>query len=108
MCIQLIIFFLIVNSNSHQSFVHREDHIILGRVLNDEKSWETYLKYVEEFVGVVESTIADLRAYGHTIKMYLVDDALAAGQSVESYEDSELALDYSDYNTASNPLLKTF
>jgi len=83
-----------------------EDHIILGRVLNDEKSWETYLKYVEEFVGVVESSIADLRAYGHDIKMYLVDDALAADQTVESYEESELGLDYSDYNTASNPLLK--
>lgn len=101
------LFLFALNSISHQTCVRWKDHIILGRVLNDEKSWETYLKYVEEFVDVVESSIADLRAYGHTIKMYLVGDALAAGQSVESYEDSELALDYSDYNTASNPLLKT-
>ena len=70
-------------------------------------SWETYLKYVEEFVGVVESSIDDLRSYGHDIKMYLIDDALAFEQTVESYEESELGLDYSDYNTASNPLLKT-
>eukprot|EP00985_Skeletonema_marinoi_P024057 scaffold16463_cov152-Skeletonema_marinoi.AAC.4 len=85
-----------------------EDPFILGRVLNDEKSWETYLKYVEEFVGVVESSIAgDLRSYGHIIKMYVVDDAFAKDQTVESYEESELGLDYSDYNSESNPLLKT-
>eukprot|EP00985_Skeletonema_marinoi_P002551 scaffold1055_cov146-Skeletonema_marinoi.AAC.1 len=84
-----------------------EDHFILGRVLNNEESWETYLKYVEEFVGVVESSIADLRSYGHIIKMYVVDDAFAKDQTVESYEESELGLDYSDYNSESNPLLKT-
>lgn len=56
---------------------------------------------------MVESTIPDLRSYGHDIKTYLVDDALAADQTVESYEKSELGLDYNDYNTASNPLLKT-
>ncbi|KAK1745999.1 hypothetical protein QTG54_003923 [Skeletonema marinoi] len=83
-----------------------EDHFILGRVLNNEECWETYLKYVEEFVGVVESSIADLRSYGH-IKMYVVDDAFAKDQTVESYEESELGLDYSDYNRESNPLLKT-
>ncbi len=86
-----------------------EDHPILARVLNDEQSWETYLKYVEEFVGVVESSIADLRSYGNDIKTYLVDDAFATttNQTVEGYEKSELGLDYSDYNTASKPLLKT-
>lgn len=84
-----------------------EDHVILGRVLNDEKSWETYLKYVEEFVGVVESSIPDLRSYGNDIKKYIVEDAYNSGQTVESYEQSELGLDYSDYNTESKPLLKT-
>lgn len=86
-----------------------EDHPILGRVLNDEKSWETYFNYVEEFVGVVESSMADLRSYGNDIKTYLVNDwfAIATNQTVESYEESELGLDYSDYNTESKPLLKT-
>eukprot|EP00581_Thalassiosira_minuscula_P031820 CAMPEP_0183768422 /NCGR_PEP_ID=MMETSP0739-20130205/16733_1 /TAXON_ID=385413 /ORGANISM="Thalassiosira miniscula, Strain CCMP1093" /LENGTH=874 /DNA_ID=CAMNT_0026007653 /DNA_START=27 /DNA_END=2648 /DNA_ORIENTATION=- len=84
-----------------------EDHPILGRVLNDEESWDTYLKYVEEFVGVVESSIPDLRSYGNGIKAYMVDDPLAFGQTVEAYERSELGLDYSDYNTEAMPLLKT-
>ena len=56
---------------------------------------------------MVESSIADLRSYGHIIKMYVVDDAFAKDQTVESYEESELGLDYSDYNSESNPLLKT-
>ena len=47
---------------------------------------------------MVESSIADLRSYGHIIKMYVVDDAFAKDQTVESYEESELGLDYSDYS----------
>lgn len=90
-------------------FVMVIDHPILGRVLNDEQSWETYLNYVEEFVGVVEASIADLRSYGNDIKTYIVDDwfATTTNYTVESYEESELGLDFSDYNTASKPLLKT-
>ncbi len=86
-----------------------EDHPIIGRVLNDEQSWETYLKYVAEFVDVVESSIVDLRSYGNDIKTYIVEDwfATAKNETVESYEESELGLDYSDYNTVSKPLLKT-
>ena len=76
-------------------------------MLNDELSWDTYLTYVEEFVGVVESSITELRSYGHEIKEYIVDDMLADGQTVEGYEKSELDLDYSDYNTQAMPLLKT-
>lgn len=91
------------------TFLHLfpKDHVILGRVLNDEQSWDTYLKYVEEFVGVVESSITELRSYGHEIKEFIVDDMLADGQTVKGYEKSELDLDYSDYNTQSKPLLKT-
>ncbi|EJK45235.1 hypothetical protein THAOC_36156 [Thalassiosira oceanica] len=84
-----------------------EEHIILGRILNDNSSWEKYLNYVQEFARVLEFTIGDLRLYGHDIKSFIVSDPLANGVTEASYEKSELGLDYSDYNSQTTPLLKT-
>ncbi|KAL7533139.1 hypothetical protein ACHAXR_005068 [Thalassiosira sp. AJA248-18] len=84
-----------------------EDHPILGRVLNDEESWQTYLKYVEEFVSISEPLIDDLRAYGNEIKAFIVDDPMNF-LTEEMYEETELELNYEDYNTEQMPLLKTF
>ena len=84
-----------------------EEHIILGRILNDDSSWDKYLTYVEEFARILESTIGDLRLYGHDIKSFIVSDPLSNGVTEASYEESELELDYSDYNSETMPLLKT-
>jgi len=84
-----------------------KDHDILGRVLNDKESWQLYLKYVEDFVGVVEFVIDDLWSYGNDIKPFIVDDPFAFGVTAESYEKNELGSDYSEYNTEAMPFLKT-
>ena len=84
-----------------------EEHVILGRILNDDSSWDKYLNYVEEFARILESTIGDLRLYGHDIKSFIVSDPFANGMTEASYEESELGLGYSGYNSESTPLLKT-
>ncbi len=84
-----------------------EDHIILGRVLNDEHSVQTYITYVEEFVGVLESGLLDsLRSYGHDLKDFIIEDPLSS-RSMEEYEQIELGTDFDDYNMESSPFLKT-
>ena len=83
------------------------DHPILGRILNDEDSVQSYLAYIQEFVDMIDSgVLLKLRSYGHVIKAYTTDDPHFVYKSVEEYESSELGTDYANYNVPSMPLLK--
>ena len=87
---------------------------IHGRVLNDDSSWEAYLGYVKEFVGVLDSGLLEhFRSYGYKIKGFVKDDPLFSYQSEEEYEIAELDTK-SEFmkispitNTPITPLLRT-
>ena len=99
-----------------------DNNRIVGRILNDDASMETYLKYVQEFITMIHDTsvLEDLRQYGHKIKQYvpsdpfyeqagLFGDTSDGSSSVEDkydYETSELSENYDDYNSPSMPFVK--
>lgn len=84
-----------------------EDHLLIGRILNDETSRQKYLDYIQAFVTNIASrgTLLDLRAHGDAIKEFIVDDPLNF-LSISEYEESELSSNFDDYNTLSMPFLK--
>ena len=90
-----------------------EDHPIVGRILKDDKDWETYLKYVKEFLDLLSPTFfKELRDYGHVIKDFRSKDPLAYGISADEYEDIELseeAVDMDDLSSTyfSSPFIRT-
>lgn len=91
----------------HPTCEPMEDHKIVGPILNDESSVQTYLGHVADFAEVLTPEFfQELRDYGASIKAFVVDDPLFERSSEEDYEASELSPGYSDYNTGEMPIIK--
>merc|ERR1711862_82751 len=86
-----------------------KDHKIVARILNNEENVQKYLGYVQMFINALstENVIEELYDYGNDIKRFVVDDPWSHYLTVDDYKESELGTNIEDYNTDSNPFLKS-